>query len=221
MTDKLMIDRDLLVRSAAAVERAMCTHCEDDVCCMPVTRDVLVDIRSALAEPAVEAAEIEAPTVVGELILGELEDEYADNDIEPHNEVIEQLQREMVTGSDPVFLGLMTVAQHRRILAGVNLDFGLLKIAHEGLKAQLSSAESALEHAHSRLAGVNQQAGSGVTVLPRDLDLKSAFARAEREASLNTCPRDLFYFALIECLETNKLFAAPLPPSPVAKAGEA
>lgn len=47
-------------------------------------------------------------------------------------------------------------------------------------------------------------------VLPCELDLESSFACAEKEASLHAGTRDLFYFALIECLQTNKLYAAPV-----------
>lgn len=46
-------------------------------------------------------------------------------------------------------------------------------------------------------------------VLPCELDLESSFSCAEKEASLHAGVRDTFYFALIECLQKNKLYRAP------------
>ena len=87
-------------------------------------------------------------------------------------------------------------------------------------RARIAELEGDLKCAHSMLgevskAGMTLSAELSATkaqepVLPCELDLESSFACAEKEASLHAGVRDTFYFALIECLQKNKLYRAPV-----------
>jgi hypothetical protein len=75
--------------------------------------------------------------------------------------------------------------------------------AYTDLEIELNSENFRLR---AELAALRSQE----PVLPSDLDLASAQLRADRELAPGSCARDIFYFALIECLRANKLYAAPV-----------
>ncbi|QIE88087.1 hypothetical protein [Pseudomonas nitroreducens] len=79
--------------------------------------------RAALA--AQRAADgIEAPTVVGALILGGAvsSTELGDNDITLDSQVVERLQRELVKDSEDIAVELMLVGQHYRVLQALRAE---------------------------------------------------------------------------------------------------
>lgn len=100
------------------------------------------------SQPSPAAPELEAPTSVGVLILGGAvsSTELGDNDVTLDGQVVERIQRELVSDSEDVAVELMIVGQHYRIL--------------QVLRAERDVALAAVAQLHSML-GVTDQVQAG------------------------------------------------------------
>ena len=81
------------------------------------------------AEPVQgEAVEVVGFVTLGGVFHGGSGPELGEIDIEPDMGVLERLQYKTVTGSDDVYLDLMTVAQFNRIMAAAKPDAELVEL---------------------------------------------------------------------------------------------
>lgn len=145
-------------------------------------------IESALEQPDVEAAEIEVPYIVAHLMRSDRYETYVNLNRDNSADVVEPL---------------MTVAQHRRILAGVNQKAG------SGVPDIAPGVNRCVAYLENRASEYVNDHGS------YDDDTGSTEFRNPHQED--------YYNELHELADSFRamLKAAPLPPSPAAKAGEA
>lgn len=106
------------------------------------------------SQPSPAAPELEAPTSVGVLILGGAvsSTELGDNDVTLDGQVVERIQRELVSDSEDVAVELMIVGQHYRILQALRADRDNARRTAEYWKAEHLAANAALDAAQARVA---------------------------------------------------------------------
>lgn len=135
---------------------------------------------NAQPSPAPEL-ELEAPTSVGVLILGGAvsSTELGDNDVTLDGQVVERIQRELVSDSEDVAVELMIVGQHYRILQALRADRDNARRTAEYWKAEHLAANAALDAAQARVAELEKQESALWFWLERG-DETNDFARRAR-----------------------------------------
>jgi hypothetical protein len=116
-----------------------------------------IDAQSA--EPVQgEAVEVVGFVTLGGVFHGGSGPELGEIDIEPDMGVLERLQYKIVTGSDDVYLDLMTVAQHNRIMAAAKPDAELVELLRRAKqKLWTSRGDTLPSEIDAKLAEVNKE----------------------------------------------------------------
>ena len=190
------------------------------------------------SQPSPAAPELEAPTSVGVLILGGAvsSTELGDNDVTLDGQVVERIQRELVSDSEDVAVELMIVGQHYRILQALRADRDNARRTAEYWKAEHLAANAALDAAQARVAELERGtvyvearrcSACGHGGVNDGADGLSACGHCEwtgPQPSKDECPdclrKNCMSVACPECAGRYELVAEAKVAAPVAQAGQ-